>query len=222
MIQHLIIEGHDSWVLAELWGKHLPNPKGYPTEEVLKNKKFFKPAGGYNNVPRLVSTTLKTEGLTNLGIIVDADEMGAISRWDAIKNRLAEKFKKEILDNLKPQPGGIVIKHEGLPTVGIWIMPDNQMNGYLEHFLFNMVPPEGKQQLWTHAQQTIQDLRQKDFCEFTETQRPKALIRTWLAWQKDPGLSYGTALSAGYFNAKTVGVEHFISWISRTFELETN
>jgi len=38
-------------IWAELWGKHLPNPKGYPTQEILKEKGFFKSSNGYNNIP---------------------------------------------------------------------------------------------------------------------------------------------------------------------------
>lgn len=220
MIQHLIIEGNDSWVLAELWRKHLPNPKGYPTKEILKAKGFFKPAGGYENVPRLISTTLLTEGLTNLGIVVDANEKGVENRWDAIRNRLQNKFRKEILANFSPEPGGIIVKAEGLPTVGVWIMPDNQTNGYLEHFLSDMIPPKGKDELWNHTQQVLEDLQQQRFCEFSKIHHKKALVRTWLAWQKEPGLSYGTALSMGYFDAEVETAKPFVEWIANTFELE--
>ncbi len=160
MIQHLIIEGHDSWVLAELWKKHLPNPKGYPTEKELKDKKFFKPANGYDKMPSLVSVVLKTEGLTNLGIIIDANDVGVGGRWDAIKNRLSEKFGRDVLANFSPKPGGVVIRKEDLPlTVGVWIMPDNQSNGYLEHFLESMLPSEGKAELWDYIGTTLKDLQ---------------------------------------------------------------
>ncbi len=221
MKQHLIIEGQDSWVLAELWGKHLPNPKGYPTKEILKQKEFFKPANGYANVPRLVSATLKIEGLTNLGIIVDANEIGVGSRWDAIKNRLSEKFGKEVLANLSPKSGGVVIRKEGVPlTVGVWIMPDNESYGYLEHFLENMLPPDGKTELWDYIRMTLKDLQSQKFCEFEEKAYQKALVRTWLAWQQEPGLSFGTALTKGYFNPNAESVKPFLEWISNTFELE--
>jgi hypothetical protein len=221
MIQHLIIEGHDSWVLAELWEKHLPNPKGYPTKKILKEKGFFKPANGYDNIPRLVSVTLKTPDLTNLGIIVDANNMGVGSRWDAIKNCLSKKFGKETLAYLSPKPGGIVFREEGLPlTIGVWIMPDNQSNGYLEHFLESMLPSEGKAELWAYIGTTLKDLQAKKFCEFEETGYQKALIRTWLAWQKEPGLAFGTALSKGYFNPHVDAVKPFLEWVSNTFELE--
>lgn len=219
MKQHLIIEGHDSWVLADLWGKHLPNPEGYPTKEYLKKKQFFKPANGYDNVPALISATLKIEGLTNLGIIVDANDKGIGSRWDAIKNRLSTKFGKEVLASADPKPGGIVVQ-EGRLTVGVWIMPDNQSNGYLEHFLESMLPPEGKAELWEYIRTTLKELQAQKFCEFEEKNYQKALVRTWLAWQKEPGLSYGTALSKGYLNPNVEAVKPFLEWITSTFELE--
>jgi len=221
MKQHLIIEGQDSWVLAELWGKRLPNPKGYPTKEILKEKEFFKPANGYSNVPRLISATLKIEGLTNLGIIVDANDVGTGSRWDAIKNRLSAIFGEDVLANFSPKPEGVVIKKDGLLlTVGVWIMPDNQSNGYLEHFLENMLPPEGKEDLWEYIGKALKELQNQEFCEFEEKSFQKALVQTWLAWQKEPGLSYGTALSKGYFNPNAESVKPFLDWVENTFELE--
>lgn len=221
MKQHLIIEGHDSWVLAELWEKHLPNPKGLPTKDDLKKKQFFKPANGYDNVPALISATLKIEGLTNLGVIVDANDKGIGSRWDAIKNRLSDKFGMDVLANLSLQPGGTVIREEGVSlTVGVWVMPDNQSNGYLEHFLESMLPPEGKIELWEYIRMALKELQSQKFCEFEEKNYQKALVRTWLAWQEEPGLSYGTALSKGYFNPNVEAVKPFLEWIENTFELE--
>ncbi len=189
--------------------------------EILKEKEFFKPANGYNNVPRLVSATLKIEGLTNLGIIVDANDGGVGNRWDAIKNRLSEKFERDVLTNFSPKSGGIVIREEGSPlTVGVWIMPDNQSNGYLEHFLESMLPSEGKADLWGYIGTTLKDLQSQKFCEFEKKNFQKVLVRTWLAWQKEPGLSYGTALSKGYFNPNVEAMNPFLEWIASTFNLE--
>lgn len=215
MTQHLITEGHDSWVLAELWGKHLPNPKGYPSKEALTEKKFFKDAKGFDNVPRLISAILKTEGLTNLGIIVDANEKGVMSRWDTIKDRLEIKFGKDLLINITPDVGGLIIKEEGLPTIGVWIMPDNQSEGYLEHFLEGMI--EAGDEVWEHARKVLKELPKKRFADKHEQ---KALVRTWLAWQKDPGLSYSMALKKGYFDAQANTIKPFVEWIASTFDLE--
>ena len=218
MKQHLIIEGHDSWVLGELLEKHLPTPKGYSSKESLKE--FFKAANGFDNVPRLISAILKIEGLTNLGIIVDANTKGAKSRWDVVKNRLNAVFSNDLLKKYAPKVGGIVVKEEGYPTVGVWIMPDNQSEGYLERFLAGMIPPKDKEPLWNHTQHTLSELQKQSFCEFSEISYQKALVRTWLAWQKEPGLSYGLALRKGYFDDKVDAVKPFIEWIANTFELE--
>lgn len=217
MIQHLITEGHDSWVLAELWEKHLPNPKGYPSRETLLEKKFFKDAKGFDNVPRLISTILKTEGLTNLGIIVDANEKGVASRWDTIKDRLEAKFGKEMLLNITPGVTGLILKKESLPTVGVWIMPDNQSNGYLEHFLEGMI--QADDDVWVHARKVLSELPQNQK-RFAAKHEQKALVRTWLAWQKDPGLSFGMALKKGYFDAHSDAIKPFIEWVTNTFDLE--
>lgn len=158
------------------------------------DKKIFKDAKGFDNVPRLISATLKTEGLTNLGIIIDANEKGVGSRWDTIRGRLGIIFGQELLANINPDVSGLIIKEESLPTIGVWIMPDNQSEGYLEHFLERMI--KAGDEVWEYARKVLKELPKK---QFADKQEQKALVRTWLAWQKDPGLSYGMALKIRLF-----------------------
>jgi hypothetical protein len=58
----------------------------------------------------------------------------------------------------------------------------------------------------------------KDYCRFTEIKSQKAILHSWLAWQETPGLPFGTALRAGYFNKEKETIKPFLNWIEKTFE----
>ena len=46
----------------------------------------------------------------------------------------------------------------------------------------------------------------------------KAVLHTWLAWQEEPGLPYGTAIRARYFRHDSPVAECFVRWFRRVFE----
>jgi hypothetical protein len=114
---------------------------------------------------------------------------------------------------------GIVIEILPTLTIGIWVMPDNVSNGYLEHFLAKLAPQED--QVWKHTETAIEHLSKQEFCKFSPVRQQKALVHTWLAWQKEPGKRFGDAVKAGYFDANAPAADAFVDWMKRTFELET-
>ncbi|MCB0575657.1 MAG: hypothetical protein KDC61_13950 [Saprospiraceae bacterium] len=214
-MQRLIVEGNDGWALTQLCESNaLPWPEGFTKKTIGK---FVVPAGGYDKISGLVSAALLEAGLTNIGIVVDADDAGPEARWQAMRIVLEPFFSNNMLDALAPAPEGIVLKEPGRPVVGIWIMPDNAGNGYLEHFLAHLVDSE--EQLWQHTDQTVKDLAGRDFCRFKPVRQQKAMLHTWLAWQEEPGRPFGTAMQAGYLNAKVAAVQPFLNWMQQTFRL---
>jgi len=36
-------------------------------------------------------------------------------------------------------PNGFVFEEKNVPTIGLWVMPDNVKNGYLEHFVAELI-----------------------------------------------------------------------------------
>ena len=52
---------------------------------------------------------------------------------------------------------------------------------------------------------------------FTDLDRPKALIHTWLAWQKEPGKPYGTAITAKFLDPSQPQADILASWLKRLF-----
>lgn len=172
------------------------------------------------------------EELTALGVLVDADDNLATS-WQSIIRTLHQIGYADLPEH--PDPAGTVIPPPQketqppqpgdrdvsplddtnplpLPRIGIWIMPDNQLNGTLEDFLKFLVP-EGDP-LLPYAEQTLNNLPKT---HFTSPRRPKALMHTWLAWQDEPGKPYGQAISAKYLNTDLPMAKTFANWLRRTF-----
>lgn len=157
---------------------------------------------------------LKENELDALGIIVDAD-LDLKKRWSDIKHLLNELELDYTLDN-EPDPSGSIII--GKKRLGIWLMPDNKVEGILEHFIANMLNSNDENnKLWGHVQQSIATLPNGP--RFDPKDSAKAQIATWLAWQKEPGHPIGLAVSMGYVDANSPVVDTFINWIKRLFQL---
>ncbi|MBK7938308.1 MAG: hypothetical protein IPJ82_15050 [Lewinellaceae bacterium] len=126
MSQILIVEGNDAIVLSNLCKvRRLPPPAGYASEEKFRSE-FIRNAGGFDNALIDFEEALKNYEHTNIGLIIDANDKGAASRWAMVKSILSVHFSAEILNPLVPRPDGILAQETGLPTVGVWIMPDNE------------------------------------------------------------------------------------------------
>lgn len=214
MAQRLIVEGKDAIALASLAQKRgLPPPLGY--ESKLKFKTAFVTVGGGDAgaIKAFEQVIAKPNpDLTNIGLVLDANDKGFEARWREVRSILEPHF--DTLPETGGQKGPYVITENGMPTVGIWIMPDNASPGYLEHFLAGLVPEEDD--IWQYAKDTVAGMPHKPFHPPKEQ---KALLHTWLAWQKEPGMPFGQAIQAGYFDHTAATVQTFLDWFSSTFQL---
>ena len=216
MKQRLILEGNEAYVIGEIWEKNFDIPVGF-TE---RNKRDFAKIGnGFSGAIEELEVAL-LENLTNIGIIVDADfkENGGIAaRWQRISDVVKARFPKLDLSSYSPNPNGIIIKNENYPTIGVWIMPDNQNEGYLEHFLTQLIDKEDF--MYENATKTVKDLYENNK-HLKEIRKQKANIYTWLAWQEEPGQSFGTAIKSNILNAKGEAIQPFLNWLKDTFDVE--
>lgn len=158
-------------------------------------------------------THLKGSDRSSIGIVLDADE-NLDGSWQAIRKKLIESGYTGVPEH--PDPAGTVVlpppEPTILPRVGIWLMPDNELDGTLEKFLSLLVPENDD--LLPLARRTISDMPKK---RFTEAHAPKALMHTWLAWQKEPGKPYGQAITARYLDTSLPIAQTFANWLRRTF-----
>ena len=148
-----------------------------------------------------------------LGVVIDADT-SATSRWQSIRDRLAAGGYVGV--PRQPDPDGTIVspaKREMLPKVGVWIMPNNQDPGKLEDFLAFLVPSSDPH--WEHAETCVDSLDQP---RFRDVDRSKAIIHTWLAWQRSPGLRFGTAIRSRFLDPDAPQAQLLIRWLRELFE----
>ena len=133
--------------------------------------------------------------------MVDADT-SLESRWQSITGWLS----KAGYDGLPtaPQPSGTLVHGEGLPTVGIWIMPNNRASGMLEDFIALLVPPDDA--LWEHAKECL--------AKISVRIPSKSLIHTWLAWQDEPGKPLWQAITKRYLDPEAGHSASLVSWLT--------
>lgn len=178
----------------------------------------FKDMNGFPNLLKALPTALRSNKVKRLGVVVDAD-LDISSRWQSIRNILINRHYENVPTSLVPE--GTIVELEdipviGVPKVGVWIMPDNQLPGMLEHFVSFLGATSDP--LWSIADNCLNDIP-NEHRHFTENHRIKAHIHTWLAWQEEPGTPLGSAINKRYFDATAPHAQNLIAWIRRLFEL---
>ncbi len=171
----------------------------------------IKPLGGDIKLLDAVEAAIEAAAGHSAGFVFDADD-AVEDRWRAIKERL-------LLANVNspekmPEEGFIGESQDWRTKVGVWIMPDNQRSGKLEDFLLDLI--DGNDLLIGHAKDATSTACEID-CRFSEADRDKAVLHTWLAWQERPGRPYGTAIKAEYFRHDSEASSVFVSWFCKLF-----
>jgi len=186
--------------------------------EISKDSFIIKDKKGLENVLEETDSTLIDGNPDNcLGIVIDADEDLNI-QWQRITSILGKAdYDKKIIPDI-PDASGTIIKQEFKPTFGVWIMPDNVITrGYLETFLTLLVPEPENNKTWQKAKSCVDSLEDKPFIKQEADHTTKAEIHTYLAWQKEPGKPFGTAITAKYLQTENPKCEQFVEWLKRLF-----
>ncbi len=160
-----------------------------------------------------ISVRLKQSGIEKVGIVVDADTDLAF-RWQSLKDTLT---KSGYNVPAQPAPSGSIFRQKDLPTVGIWIMPNNQTNGMIEDFIKALIPHHDK--TLPFAEQTLAELEKQELHGYQEVHRAKALIHTWLAWQESPGTPLGLAITKSCLTTNEELCQQFVDWLNELFQL---
>lgn len=211
---YLLVEGsNDKHVFRHLLEYH-QIPKRFADRQEYFD---IRDHGGIDNLLNFkrLSTYLKVDDPRRVGIVVDTDTNPA-SRWRTLQDILKNSGYKTVPNT--PKLEGTVLQEEGLPIVGIWLMPDNALPGILEDFVSLLVSPADA--LWPLAEDVLQKVVAQD-CRFRPTYSIKAKLHTWLAWQEEPGTSLGLAITRRYLDATSPHAQHLIAWIRRLFDLES-
>src|SRR6266567_1241216 len=205
---YLLVEGKDDEHVLNSLLEHYHIPQRFK----IKNKE------GILNLLDTLKTELKGSGPRRIGIVVDADTNLA-ARWDALRGRLID-FGYTTIPTMPDDSGSIIIENE-LPVVGLWLMPDNRVSGMLEDFIGLLVTPQDL--LWPIAGDTLQKVIERD-CRFSLHHKSKALVHTWLAWQKEPGKPLGAAVTAAtaahHLDATAPQAQQLMTWLRLLFDLD--
>ncbi len=206
----LLVEGiDDEHVMKHICGNH-----GIPHLDEIREH------GGAPNLLESVPVRIKaSEEGDVVGIVIDADtDMDA--RWRSIRDSITEMGYENTPE--APTPAGTIIdppEETLLPRLGIWIMPDNRANGILEDFLRFLVPQPSA--LLEHVKQSVANIPNEERRFRLPEDEPKAIIHTWLAWQREPGKPFGTAITARFLDPNLAEGRVIASWLKRLFYPDT-
>jgi hypothetical protein len=146
--------------------------------------------------------------------VLDADQ-NLMRRWQQVLT-VIEKVSSGYVLPSQPDPVGVIIPapDDYKPRLGIWLMPDNQNLGELEDFVAYLIA-DGDQ-LRPYALDVLSKIEAAKLNKYKH-KRSKAFIHTWLAWQKEPGLPMGAAITAKALSADSPIALIFINWLNRLF-----
>lgn len=169
-----------------------------------------------------IKTLFDADGPESLGVILDADfktgdpscDFGFTVRRNQVVTILAQHGWQPALSGLSK--GELFQNSDGLPPIGLWVMPDHQSDGMLEDFVTPLIIGSDQQILLAHAQHTVSTLPITLFNSTLHT--TKANIATWRAWQKPPGSPLNKLIRGGVLDMSLSPAAEFIDWLKATFQ----
>ncbi len=213
MSQQFIVEGNDAYALTALGVKYgLGFPVGYSKKSFPK---FIVKAGGIDKIAEAVKTALQDEDVTNIGVVVDANDVGVESRIDRISAAIRSAYPDTQFNIELSEAGWVAELKPGL-TFGLWVMPDNASPGYLEHFLVRLIVEDSPE--LALATGFLAQTKATDNPQFTEVKDQKALLALYLAIQSQPGMNPQTAISKGLLDHQKPLAQNFLTWFTSTFQ----
>ena len=202
----LLVEGNeDVHVILALWNNaQLPIVfdiiNSHSIEKLLDNLKL-----------RLTTPQINER----IGIVVDAD-VDISARWDAIKNRLDSSGMYNCKNLQLPHDGLILSANDPeYPTIGVWVMPHNNLPGMLEDFVVTLA--EKDDPLMLKADEVLDQLEKENIQKYKSVHRAKAKIHSYLAWQDEPGKPMGTSITAHVLNPNSPSSQSFLGWMKKLF-----
>lgn len=149
-----------------------------------------------------------------IGLVVNSDCRFGFSKT---KELIDNKIKNRGFDQLTNIRDSGLRSQKGKTKIGVWIMPDNHAEGNLEDFLKTIIlnSHDGN---WNYAvQQTDNALNSNIGFTAKSHHRSKSEMGAWLAWHDPPRMSFGKALSEGYFDRQHPSYLALVNWLKWVF-----
>lgn len=200
--RQLLVEGKDDQAVIKALNARFNIPENF---EVIDCEGYSK------LIEQLPLRLTKQSDIDTVGIIADADS-DITSRWIS----LCDLFGKIgfVLPDIIPE-NGLVIKSVSRIKVGIWIMPNNQINGMLEDFASFLIPNDDK--LISVVKETLDSVENQNLNKYKLIHKSKAEIHSWLALQEDPGTPMGLAITKRYLTTDQEICLRLIDWLKKLF-----
>jgi hypothetical protein len=212
--RQLLVEGSDDLhVIRALRGRYKISEELFSVKipsDLASFQKENKDEGGKELLLKNLPRKLKESNLETLGVILDADEDLQAS-WESVRDKLIGFGYQNIPKY--PLPEGWIYSQPEFPKIGVWLMPNNQLPGMLEDFVQSLIPENDL--LFPKAEQIIQEIETENLHKYKLSYRAKALIYTWLAWQKKPGKPMGQSITARVLQADTAIAAKFVIWLNQ-------
>jgi hypothetical protein len=96
-------------------------------------------------------------------------------------------------------------------------MPDNNVDGMLEDFCRSLASPEAIQ----YAQTCALEAKDKGFLSYKSVHLSKSTIHTFLAWQDEPGMPLGQAITSKVLDSTQPLAKELIAFLTNLFDKRT-
>ncbi|HCE2071765.1 DUF3226 domain-containing protein [Vibrio parahaemolyticus] len=143
-------------------------------------------------------------------IVLDADAPSLASKWQSLRSILNSNGY-EIPE--KPSSKGTILTAAGKPLVGIWMMPDNNLDGMLEDFCLRLAPQEAL----NLAEEYITKCKESGHATFKDAHHSKALVHSFLGTQDEPGSPLGQAITRKVLSSEEEIAKDFTNWLVSAF-----
>jgi hypothetical protein len=206
----LLVEGRND--LYTVWGimqAFIPWPDDEPPVSI-------RDRGSVEAVldPDRLRALINSSKTRALGVMVDANTR-LVERYRSFRQTCLSHFP-DIPERIPRE--GLVVSNAG-QRLGLWMMPDNGSDGYLEGFLAGLVPVSS-QSLWAHAVESANKAKVELGAPYLDAHSAKARFYTWLAWQDTPGRPPGETIKKGHLDARAPSARAFVEWFLRLYQLE--
>lgn len=182
-------------------------------------------SGGNSHLFRDIPLRLRRVAHKAVGYVFDADEgnpekeqtgSGLERTWQHVREQIRHSEAVGSVPS-KIDLNGYRAKHQETETrIGVWLMPDNVRDGKLEDFIRDLMA--GDDSLIAHADASSRSAKVDHGATFPEKDFKKAVIETWLAWQEEPGMTYGTAFQKRQLLSDADLAQRFVNWVKWLIE----
>lgn len=220
MIKHLIVEAESDKSFIQAFLRHeklnLQLNIDVATPQDFESTTYTTKQAVFQQLPRLVKL-LETGQVSHIGILVDMDFTNKTDIKTQNLRQISERLNPLGFHQRQQQNNnsGFYFENSDYDNpIGVWLMPNNQDEGYLETWV-KMAMSSDQQSHFTQIENFIQSLGTSHF-KNPVTAMDKARIFTWLSTQTKPTQDLSKSLEL--IAAKNPVYQNFKHWLVTTFQ----